>query len=168
VERDNPSPFADLISAVAWFALAAAIIGLSWRMDRLPHLQASIYSAPGLVPGLLGAALAIMAVILFARALRAGALSQERRPRIRIEDHWRLVVVFVLSLAFAIGILGSGAPFWLAAALYVAVFVLAFRRADAEERRPIWRTGLFSVAYGAVAGIVVHYVFQELFLVRLP
>lgn len=168
MKSEKPSPFADLVSALIWLALAVVIVVLSWRMDRLAHLQVSIYSAPGLVPGLLGAALALMALVLMGRALRGGALAAVALPSVRLGDHWRLLVALGLSLALALGLVGSGLPFWLAAAFYVAIFVLIFRIADDETDRPVWRAAAVAVAYGAVMGVAIHYVFQDLFLVRLP
>jgi hypothetical protein len=167
VESDKPSPFADFVSALGGLAFATVVVVLSWRMDRLAHLQVSVYSAPGLVPGLLGAALGLMSVLLMGRALRAGALSSVSLPSFRLIDHWRLLVALGLSLAFALGLVGSGLPFWLAAAIYIAAFVFIFRIAD-ETGQPPWRAAAVAVAYGALMGIVVHYVFEHLFLVRLP
>ena len=167
-EQEKPSPFADLISAIAWLALAVGIVVLSWRMDRLAHLQVSIYTVPGLVPGVLGIALALMAVILFVRAARAGAFADRRLPRFSWAEHWRLLAAFALSMIFAVAMVGSGMPFWLAAAIYVAAMVFIFGLADADSARPAWRSALFAIAYGGVCGVVIHYVFQDLFLVRLP
>jgi hypothetical protein len=163
----RPSPFADLISAGAWLAVAVAIVVLSWRMDRLAHLQISIYATPGFVPAVLGAALALMAIVLFVRAVRQGAFATARWPALKLRQHWRLMVALGLSLAFAAGVVGSGVPFWLAAALYTAAFVFVFRIADGGREATV-RTAAVAVVYGAVSGVVVHYVFQELFLVRLP
>jgi hypothetical protein len=163
----RPSPFADLISAIVWLAVAVAIIGLSWRMDRLAHLQISIYATPGFVPAVLGAALALMAVVLFVRALRQGAFANSRWPALEVRRHWRLMVALGLSLAFAAGVVGSGVPFWLAAAIYTAAFVFIFRTADGGRETTL-RTAAIAVGYGAVSGVVIHYVFQEFFLVRLP
>jgi Tripartite tricarboxylate transporter TctB family len=164
----RPSPFADLISAVAWLAVAVAIVVLSWRMDRLAHLQISIYAAPGFVPGVLGAALALMAAVLFVRTIRQGALADARWPALGLRPHWRLLVVLGLSLAFAAGVVGSGVPFWLAAALYTAAFVFVFRIADGGGGEAMMRAAAVAVVHGAVSGVIIHYVFQELFLVRLP
>jgi hypothetical protein len=168
LSEQKPSPFADLISAVAWLTLAVGIIVLSWRMDRLAHLQVSIYTAPGLVPGMLGIALALMAAILFARAAGGGAFAGVSWPRLTLAGHWRLLVAFALSMVFAVVMVGSGMPFWLAAAIYVAAMVLIFGLAEADSERPIWRSAAFAIAYGSISGAVIHYVFQDLFLVRLP
>src|SRR5688572_32753285 len=48
----------------------------SWTMDRLERLGAKLYSAPGLVPGLLGGVLFVLSIALAVRALRQGALRQ--------------------------------------------------------------------------------------------
>jgi hypothetical protein len=164
----RPSPFADLISAIVWLAVAAAIIGLSWRMDRLAHLQIRIYATPGFVPAVLGAALALMAMVLFGRAVRRGALANARWRELKLRRHRRLMLALGLSLAFAAGVVGSGVPFWLAAALYTAAFVFVFRIADGGGNETVMRTAAVAIVYGAVSGMVIHYVFQELFLVRLP
>ena len=80
MEDEKPSPFADLLTGAVWLALAAAIVIGAWQMDRLTHLQASIYTVPGLVPGLLGCSIGFMAILLMARAVRAGALAQAAWP----------------------------------------------------------------------------------------
>jgi hypothetical protein len=163
----RPSPRADLISAVVWLAVAVTIVFLSWRMDRLAHLQISIYAAPGFVPAVLGAALALMAVVLFVRAVRQGALTNAQWPALKLRPHWRLAVVLGLSLAFGAGVVGSGVPFWLAAALYTAAFVFVFRVADGGSES-MARAAAVAIIHGAISGVLIHFVFQELFLVRLP
>jgi hypothetical protein len=123
---------------------------------------------PGLVPGLLGAAIALMAVILMARALRAGALADASWPQIRLADHWRLIAVLVLSLGFAVALVGRGLPFWLGAAIYTALMVFVFQYADRRHAGTLMRSTAFAVVFGAVSGLVIHFAFQDVFLVRLP
>ncbi len=108
------------MSGLVWLALALAIVIGSWQMDRLEHLKVSLYTAPGLVPGLLGLALAIMALLLILRSLRAGALSEAKLPSFSLREHWRLLIALALCLIFALGLLGSGLPFWLAAAIFIS------------------------------------------------
>jgi hypothetical protein len=164
----KPSAFADLVSGACWLALAAAIMIGAWRMDRLEHLQASIYSAPGIVPGLIGVALAFMGLVLMLRAWWAGALAGAGRPRIAWSEQARLLTAVGLCLAFAIGLVGRGPPFWLAAAIFIAVTVFAFQFPERRSAGTLARGTLIAVVYGLVSGYAVHYVFQELFLVRLP
>jgi hypothetical protein len=168
VENKKPSPFADLISGGVWLVLATGIMVLSWKMDRLTHLQATIYTAPGLVPGLLGLAIAIMGVLLILRSVRAGAFVQAQIPRFGIRDHWRLVTALGLCLAFALGLIGSGLPFWLAAAIFIAVFVFVFQFEDRKAAGTLARGAVFAAIFGLICGGAIHYTFQDLFLVRLP
>jgi len=168
MEDEKPSPFADLLTGAAWLVLAAAIVIASWMMDRLPHLGATLYTLPGLVPGLLGAAIGLMAVLLMGRAFRAGALAQAHWPDIPIGDHWRLIATLVLGLTFAIGLVGHGLPFWLAAAIFVAMFVIVFQFNDRRAKGSLARGAVFAVFFGAIAGLIIHYGFQDVFLVRVP
>lgn len=165
---DAPKPFADFLSGIVWLLLAIGIVVVSWQMDRLEHLKVSVYSAPGLLTGILGIALGIMGAILVLRSVRAGALQQAALPRFSPREQWRLLLGSALCLIFAGGVVGSGVPFWLAAGLFIAVFVFVFQFEDRRAKGTLPRGALFAVAYGLVCGAAIHYVFQELFLVRLP
>jgi hypothetical protein len=168
MEDEKPSPFADLLTGAAWLALAAAIIVASWRMDRLAHLGATLYTIPGLVPGLLGGAIGLMALILMLRGIRAGALAQAHLPHIRLAEHWRLLATLGLGLLFAIGLVGHGLPFWLAAAIFITAFVIVFQFEDRRKNGQLVRGVAFALFFGAVSGLAIHYVFQDVFLVRVP
>jgi hypothetical protein len=168
VEDQKPSPFADLISGGLWLALAIGIVILSWQMDRLTHLQASVYTAPGIVPGLLGLALAIMGALLILRSVRAGAIAQARIPHFSVREHWRILTALALCLIFALGLVGSGLPFWLAAAIFIATFVFVFQFEDRKAAGTLVRGAAFASVFGLICGGSIYYVFQDLFLVRLP
>lgn len=168
MDEEKPPPFADLLTGAAWLALAAAIVTGSWVMDRLPHLGATLYTVPGLVPGLLGVAIGLMAILLIVRALRAGALAGAHMPSIRIAEHWRLIATLTLGLTFAIGLVGHGPPFWLASAIFIAAFVIVFQFADRRKNGALMRGVAFAIFFGVVSGLVIHYGFQDIFLVRVP
>jgi hypothetical protein len=168
MEDEKPSSFADLLTGAAWLALAAAIIAGAWRMDRLAHLGATLYTVPGLVPGLLGAAIGLMAIMLMLRGIRAGALAEARAPRLDIRAHWRLIATLGLGLVFAIGLVGHGLPFWLAAAVFIAAFVFVFQFEERRRNGTVARGLAFALLFGAVSGLAIHYIFQDVFLVRVP
>ena len=66
------SPHADFIAAWIWVAFGLAVLIGAWRMDRLESQGATLYTAPGLVPGLLGGVLLLLGLVLAWRAARAG------------------------------------------------------------------------------------------------
>jgi hypothetical protein len=167
------SPQADFLAAGVWIAFGLAVMIAAWRMDRLESQGASLYTAPGLVPGLLGAVLFLLGLLLGLRAARAGglrwgAIGRGSSPQTRAVV-MRVGAFLLLGLAYSAGLVGRGGiPFWLATFLFVTVFVLAFdwtRRRDAGQ---IARGVLFAIAIAAGTAFVVSYVFQEVFLVRLP
>ena len=168
MEERKPSPFADLISGGVWLVLAIGIMSGSWAMDRLVHLKVPVSTAPGLVPGLLGVSIAIMGLLLILRAIRAGALAQAHVPAFSIREHWRLLTALVICFVFALGLMGHGLPFWLATAIFTATFVFVFQFDDRRTAGTLLRGAVVATAFGLICGGVIHYVFQELFLVRLP
>jgi hypothetical protein len=168
VEEDKPTPLADLLTGAVWFAVSVAIMIGAWQMDRLQHLKISIYTVPGLVPGMLGTAMALMAILLMTRAVRAGAFVEMTIPQFRLPDPWRLIIGLILTLSFAIGLVGRGAPFWLAAAIFVTLFVFIYQYQDRKVAGTLSRGAVLAVGVGIISGLVIHYMFQDVFLVRLP
>ncbi|MBI5911336.1 MAG: tripartite tricarboxylate transporter TctB family protein [Betaproteobacteria bacterium] len=165
---EKPTPFADLLTGAVWFVVAAAIAIGAWQMDRLEHLKISIYTVPGLVPGALGLCIALMAILLMVRALRAGALAHIDLPQVRIADDWRLIVALILCLVFAIGLVGHGLPLWLAATIFVALFVFIYQYEERKAAGTLTRGAILALVAGLVSGLAIHHLFQDLFLVRLP
>lgn len=164
-------PRADLVSALAWIAFGAAVAIGAWRMDRLENLHINKYEIPGLVPGLLGAAIVVLGLLLAARAIRAGALRGTAPAVARQGAGGRGYMALVLGamLLYALVLVGHGIPFWLATGTFVAAFVFFFDRGrQAALGRSTPRQALLALACGAITSAVVSYAFQEVFYVRLP
>ncbi len=139
----------DRAQGAFWILVGGAIFYASWTMDRLANLGVQPYSAPGLLPGILGV---FIAVIGLAMLLRRKALAAEA-----IE--WRrLVLPIALCLGFAAGMVGRGPPFWLAAWIFITVMIWTL------QRRVAWQ----ALVIGGAASVAITLVFQELFLIRLP
>ena len=67
---------ADFYTALFLMVLGIGVVEESWRMPRFADLGQSVWSSPGITPGMIGAVLAIMGAILFFRSrkeLRASA-----------------------------------------------------------------------------------------------
>jgi hypothetical protein len=161
----------DFLSAIGWMALGTAILIGSVMMDRLEKQDINPYTIPGLLPGLLGIAMTILGALLAARSWRPGLFaSTANRPTVDRAEAKRLLLVLGLCLAFGVGLVGHGLPFWLAAAIFVtaAILLLQRRQEKPDGRTLSLRRFITAAAIGLGAGIAVTIVFQEIFLVRLP
>ena len=141
----------DVVQGAAWALGGGVIVYASWTMDRLERLGAPGFTAPGLVPGLLGLVILVLGVVLALRKRTAAG------TRFEIGN---TPLVLVLCLGYAVGLVGR-MPFWLATFVFVSAFVAIF---EYPERR---RMALAPV-YGAATTLAVTYLFETVFLVRLP
>ena len=142
----------DRLQGIAWIAVGAAIVYASWTMDRLERHGAALYTAPGLVPGLLGLAIVLLGVLLATRTSAADP---------SIQRGWTATaLVLALCLGYAVGLVGR-APFWLATFLFVTAFIALFEYPDRRRMA-------LAPLYGAATSALVTWLFQSVFLVRLP
>jgi hypothetical protein len=161
------SPRADLVSALVWMAFGGAVLVGSWRMDRLENLNINRYEVPGLVPGLLGAAICLLGALLAARAIRRGALAAAAR---RDTSDWgRMAAVMAAMIGYSVFLVGHGLPFWLATAVFVTAFIFFF---DRDRQSALGRSTrgqlLLALVCGVATSAIVSFAFQEIFYVRLP
>lgn len=153
---------ADRVTAIVLCGLGLAMLIGGFTMDRLPQRDIHPTSIPGLVPMILGAVLALCAVLLYAGARDTGADTPE-------EDavSWRnFSLALALCLIYAIGLVGR-LPFFWATAVFVAAFAAIFAWPEtAARRRP--RLVATAVAFGLVVAGAITGLFRYGFLVRLP
>lgn len=160
---------ADLLTALVLVALGLAITYLSWTMPRLEERRIHPATIPGLVPLVLGIALTVCAGLLAARSLRTAAPGGWLRlgailtgPEAR-----RALAALALVLVYALGLVGW-LPFWLASMILIFSFIMLFEVLLASEPVVLVRSALWAAVIAIVAGGGVAYVFQYIFLVRLP
>ena len=152
--------------ALGWIVFGAAVLVASWRMDRLANLQINPWSAPGLMPGVLGL---LMVVFGAALALRA-RIRDASRAEVDRTSVPRVLLAAVLCVGYAGGLLGHGLPFWLTSAAFLFVTILAFRWLDRDAESPasLRKLALTSAAIAFGASFVIGLIFERVFLVRLP
>jgi len=161
---ERPSARADLVWSLIWIAFGAAVLYGAWTMDRLQALHINPYTAPGLVPGFLGLGLIGLGLALLVRSLGAAG---DSGADVRLITP-RLLLAAGLCVAYAVGLVGRGLPFWLTTALFVFVSIAAFRWPEHWASGTVGR-GLIAAllcAAGTAAGVTL--VFPETFLLRLP
>jgi hypothetical protein len=166
-------PRSDFLSAIGWMTLGIAILIGSVMMDRLEDQDINPYTIPGLLPGLLGIAMIILGALLAIRSWRAAPF----RPADATDTstthagRQRLALVLGLCLAFGVGLVGHGLPFWLVVAIFLTASILSlqYQQRPAIESSPtMLRQFAAAAAIGLGAGIAITIIFQDLFLVHLP
>ena len=134
-------------------------------MDRLESLRINPWSAPGLMPGVLGALM-----IVFGTALGLRTLKTAVRVGPDAASAPRVVLAVLLCVGYAAGLLGRGLPFWLTSAAFLFVTIFAFRWLDRDAETPMSRARLAfsSAAIAIAASLAIGLLFEQVFLVRLP
>jgi hypothetical protein len=157
---------ADFVTGLVLIALGIATVIASLAMPRFAELNAEPYTAPGIVPGLLGAALAVLGTLLSLRAVVAprGAPAGEEAA----DPAWpRVGAAFALCMVYA-GVLVGRVPFQLATFLFILAFILAFELWDGNLRARWLRQTVAAAAIAALISFGISYVFRVIFLIRLP
>ena len=163
------SPRTDATAALALIAFGVLVALLSWRMDRFSAQEGTLWTAPGLWPGIIGLCIAALAVVLAvrsnrrARAIGWTAAARDDTPLVPTP---RFAFAAALFFAYGLVLVGRGLPFWLGTTAFVAVYVFLFRDPPAGATR--LRNAIVALAIGAATALVVTLVFERIFLVRLP
>lgn len=169
-----PSARVDLITAAVLFVFALTVIALAWQMPTFTDRGGDPYTAPGIVPGVYGVVIAILAGALGFRALKAGALGPgggkpqgEAAGPSGAYSNTRLGIVLALALLFTVGLIGR-IPFWAAAAVFITAFIAIFEWDGAAPQKLKARRLIVALLIGVIGGLAVQFVFRDIFLVRLP
>ncbi|HUX12505.1 MAG TPA: tripartite tricarboxylate transporter TctB family protein [Spirochaetia bacterium] len=163
---------ADFVTSIFLIAFGIAALIMSAQMPSYAARGASPYSAPGLVPGFLGAIIAACGVVLFIRSTvkkgyKLGLNGRSVREFFSSVETRRLFITILLSVVYAIVLIGR-ITYSVATGIYILVFVLVFEYRFKEPIVKQWKTLAFAVALAVLGAAVVTAVFQYLFLVDLP
>lgn len=170
MEHDDnppPSPRSDLVSGGIWMAIGIAIAIGSWRMDRLENQGVPGFAAPGLVPGILGVLIAVSALLIVVRSVGRGALAGTAPGDTRLKPG-QAALTLLLCLGFAAGLVGHGLPFMAAAAIYLFLHIFLLQYPERAAAGTLKRGAISAAAIALAAAGLISFVFQHLFLVRLP
>lgn len=164
----------DLITSLVLVALGSGVFVESLRMPRFERLGVNPYTVPGLVPGVLGVVIAILGALVLIRTVVAwhrghavpGAAAEEEPGSTP-----RILLTLGLTVGYG-GLLVGQLPFWLATFAFVLVFLFAFQWSpdllSAERRGALLRYLGTNLLQAALVAAIVTYVFERIFLVRLP
>ena len=163
---------ADFVMSSFLLAFGVAVLLLSLGMPRFEDRKINPYSVPGIVPGFLGAVIALLGIILFVRSVRQGGFrlglsAAALRDFFLTEETRRILLTIVLGVAYALGLLGR-THFMIATGIFVFAFVMVFEYKKKERLRAQWKTVLSGAILACVTSASVYAVFAYLFLVNLP
>ena len=163
----------DFITSIVLIVFSISVIVSSYTMDRLEHRSIDPFSAPGVVPGMIGLILLCLSLTLFARSLKKGGyrlFSREGEADGRIKHEGaakRVLLTLIISLIYAVGFLGR-IDYTLATLLYIFAFIIIFeyrwRVPLAEQKRVV----AGALLQALLAAMTISLVFRKLFLVDLP
>jgi hypothetical protein len=120
---------ADFITSIFLVIFGLAIFLISIRMPTFRNLGANPYSAPGIVPSMLGAIIFILGMILFFRSIaREGykinyLLNSIKKILIK-RPIQRFLIALLLSLSYVF-LLGK-VDYFLLSSGYIFIFILAY------------------------------------------
>lgn len=157
----------ELLSAGVFAAAGAAILIASLRMDRLTDRGIETWSAPGLTPGVVGALMIVLSVVLGLQALSAPAQADDNATAVP-GGMRRAGLALLLCVLFAGVTLGHGLPFVVEGAVFIFVFGTLFSWAEWRAAGRVARGLVQTLAVAACASAFISWLFESVFLVRLP
>lgn len=148
-------------------------------MDRLDHQGTLPWSAPGLLPGVVGALMIVFAAVLGVQLQRpappyeaaseaAGDAPGGPGERGEWSGLRAAALAALLCVAFAGIALGHGWPFEFEAAVFVLAFTATFSWQRWRREGRAARSLAIAAAVALVAAVAISALFERVFLVRLP
>jgi len=174
------------LDAAVWAVFGLVVLVAAWRVDRLENLHINPWSIPGLLPGIVGALIILLAAVLALRAPPAapadgageaaqdGEAAADGAPATQVPGPdaagglARAFVAAVPCVLFAALGPATPLPFAADAALFIFAFIAIFSwpRWRAQERAG--RGLLVAAVVAVVAALAISWLFESVFLVRLP
>ena len=159
----------DLVVTTILLAVGIAQFIGGYTMDRLEVRHIHPASIPGLLPMFLGFAITLVALFQLYGLYQARLGADDNRPSGAIDraELGRLLGLIALCAVYALFLVGR-IHFWVASSLFVACFIMIFELHRDMTRRAMAITTARAVIIAVVFGGAISYLFEDLFLVRLP
>jgi len=170
--KEENMPKADFLTAMLLFAFGIAVLIVSMNMPRFEAQGANPYSVPGIVPGFLGMATAILSLILFIRSIiqkgyRVGLTKEVIKDFFTSDSTRRYLLSLALCVIYGIFLLGR-IPYHIATGLFVLVFIIAFEFRVKESLSSQRNRIISALVEALLVSAGVTFLFRYLFLVKLP
>ena len=159
---------ADFYTSIVLIAFGIAAVVLARQMPPIPR---DPYSAPGVLPTILGVIIAGLGIVLFIRSLvrtkgRVWVQGNSFKAFLNDPATQRMLVTIVLCISYVI-FLGK-LLFPLLTFLYIFLFIVLFEYDRKMPSRAQGKMFMIAVIVALCSSVSITAVFQYLFLVRLP
>lgn len=161
----------DFYTSLVLILLGVTVVVESLRMPRLENLGVNPYTVPGIVPGILGGIISLLGLVMLVRSSRAETqVAEVKGPSeegLKSESTRRLGLTLLLTLGYAVFLVGT-LPFWLATLVFVFLFISIFEwQTEATSSQKLRSLGI-ALLQAVLVAAAVTFVFERIFLVRLP
>ena len=162
----------DFITSIVLIVFSISVVVSSYTMPRLEQRSIDPFSAPGVVPAMIGGILLCLALIMFVRSIHRGGYRLFQNDTSSNGGHgkgaWsRVSLTLLISVIYAIGFLGH-LNYTVATFLYILSFICLFEYQPDISIINQGRVIIHAAIQAIVASILITLVFQKLFLVDLP
>jgi hypothetical protein len=162
---------ADFITSLFLSFLGFAVFIISIRMPTFRNLGANPYSAPGIVPAILGVILFVLGIFLLVRFVSRKGYQIKISINgmillLKQKSIQRLMIALFLSIAY-VQLLGK-MNYFVLNSLYILIFILSYELDFREKRLKQKKTMIIAFSEAFLIAGLIALVFRYLFLVRLP
>jgi hypothetical protein len=163
---------ADFVTSIFWVLFGGYIVFEALSMPTYAQRGQGAFSAPGIVPGFLGSVIALLGLAMLLRAIvqkdfRLGLTVDKLKVFFSTGSTRRISLTILICALYGMGFIGR-MPYWLATALFIVIFIVAF---DWDFKKTFLEQRGEAIKIILIAGLtsaLVTVVFQNLFLVNLP
>ena len=170
--KESNMPKADFLMSIVLMLFGISVLIIASGMPNFADQNVSPYSAPGVVPALLGAIFLMLGLIMLIRSIlrkgyRLGLTGKNIAAWFKDQTTHRFLITLGLSVVYALILLGR-MHFLLATGLYMFTFVVLF-----EYKRGIGllaqrKTLMMALFLAVLTSGSIYWVFRYLFLVSFP
>ena len=162
----------DFITSIVLIAFSLSIVVMSYTMPRLEHRNIDPFSAPGVVPAMIGLILLGLSLILFVRSIKRGgyllfAGEDAEDTAAHRGGKMRVLLTLGLSLIYAVGLLGR-IDYGLATFIYISAFIVIFEYRPGIALMAQKKMIGLALLEAVIAAVSISLIFRKLFLVDLP
>lgn len=170
--KDSNMPKADFVMAIVLIVFGITVLLISIGMPRFEDQDVNPYSAPGVVPGFLGAIIGVLGITLLIRSIvqkgyKFELSSEGMKSWLRDDSTRRLLLTLGLCIFYALVLIGF-LPYVIATILFITSFVVVFEYRRGVPPAQQKRMFFFAALTGVLSGLIIWVVFRYGFLVNLP